>query len=432
MIKASANDVSESEKEEGESDKNSFRITHLTKFKHSHLKILFQVILVGFSVVMAFVIAEASLRVFEKKQYTLDPCTSLDREFHHVLIPNSTCRFKSDEWDVSVKVNSQGLRDDEISQEKPAQSFRVLALGDSFTMGHGVNVEDSFVNLLENKLSQSSEKKVEVINGGVFGYSPLLDYLYLKKKGLAMKPDLVVLFFTLTDFWDDRRRFEELKLSYPGLSTEELDQRVAKADVEFKFDLINGSGNPTVVTTEALPAVSDNLKQWLRGNSKVYATVADFVKKKNKVVQQDAIYQGDIDRDIVALIRGEKISDSNWEELWKEPIKNLGLMNQLLRENGIPFVIVMIPDAFQVSDREWQNREALGISSHFEDTRTSYQEELARRMDGEGIQFIDLLPGFRDSKIFPLYFSNDGHFRESGHKLASEIVFEEIKNYVKQ
>lgn len=432
MVKASADKVSESEEEEGRSSKNRFRIIHLIKSKHNLLKVLFQVLLAFFSIILALVIIEVSLRVFEKKQYTLDPCTSLDRDFHHVLVPNSTCRFKSDEWDVLVKINSQGLRNDEISQEKPDSTFRILALGDSFTMGHGVNVEDAYTNVLEDKLSQFSNKKVAVINAAVFGYSPILDYLYLKKKGLQLHPDLVVLFFTLTDFWDDRRRFEELRLSYPELESDELSDKIASAEVEFNFNRINSGGNPTVVTAEALPGVSDNLKQWLRRNFKVYATVADFVKKKNKVVQQDVIYQGDIDRDIVALIRGAKISDSSWEELWKEPIANLKLMNHLLKENNIPFVVVMIPDAFQVSDSEWPNRKALGISSHFEDTRASFQEELVRRMKGEEIQFIDLLPKFKDSKNFPLYFSNDGHFRESGHKLTSEVVFEEIKNYVKK
>jgi len=35
-----------------------------------------------------------------------------------------------------------------------------------------------------------------------------------------------------------------------------------------------------------------------------------------------------------------------------------------------------------------------------------------------------LLPDFKKSSIFPLYFDNDGHWRESGHKVATEIIYE--------
>jgi hypothetical protein len=108
------------------------------------------------------------------------------------------------------------------------------------------------------------------------------------------------------------------------------------------------------------------------------------------------------------------------------------LISDLLDRRGVDFLVVGIPGAVQVSDREWPNRTALGFEMHFEDPRGPFQNELRRLLAEMGIDFVDLLPGFRGSGIFPLYFSNDGHFRESGHKLAAEIVFPEILKYTQR
>ncbi len=450
MVKASTDNVAKSKKKIAKGDKGGFFKSHLDKdiFK----KRLFQVSLVTVGILVALAILEIVLRINERKIFSLDPCTSLDRDFHHVLIPNSECRFKTDEWDTVVKINSHGHRDDETVVAKPAGVFRILALGDSFTMGHGVNIEDTYISILEkdlnkvsNKQSFSTNKKVEIVNGGVFGYSPLIYNLYLQKQGLSMSPDMVIVFFSLTDFWEDRKRLSELKQSFPDLTEEDILEKIEKAEVEFKFDLIGGASlreSRASLRVNAPPAKSDKqkmtleflhkLKRWARTNSKIYATFVDFIKKKNQPVQQDVLYQGDPDRDIVAVMRGDKISQDNWEELFKLPAANLITISEILAERGIKFVVVLVPEAVQVSDKEWPNRKGLGLPEKFHDPRGTFQKALIRRLAGEKIQFINLLPDFQASGVFPLYFTGDGHFRESGHRLASEVIDREIRKYLQK
>lgn len=426
MVKTAAYDISKSKEQVADGNEGAFFKIHLNISKNSHKKIFFQVIMVVIGVFLAIGALEIGLRVFEKREFTLDPCVSLDKDFHHVLIPNKNCRFKTEEWDVENIINSTGMRDEEINLKKDEIGvFRILALGDSFTMGHGVKIKESYINILENNLNSFQKgKKIEIINAAVFGYSPIIHWLYLSKKGLSFEPDAVILFFTLTDFWEDRKRFEELTDSYPGISEKDLMERLEDSDVEFKFEFINMAAGQNIDQLALAPNVSYELKTWLRSNFKIYATLVDFIKKRNQPVAQDVIFQGDPDRDIVALVRGEKITQENWQDLWKLPVYNLGLISDLLDEMNIKFVVVLIPEAVQVNDKEWPNKTALGLSSHFNDTRGPYQNELIRRLKGKKIEFIDLLPRFRESEIFPLYFSQDGHFRESGHQLAANILFE--------
>lgn len=85
-------------------------------------------------------------------------------------------------------------------------------------------------------------------------------------------------------------------------------------------------------------------------------------------------------------------------------------------------MVVAIPDAMHVSDREWPGRKALGFENHLVDNRPPFGNELARRLGRLGIPVLNLLPSFKESNVFPLYFKNDGHFRESCHKLADKII----------
>lgn len=427
MIKTDTKNIAKSKEEIGNDGKGRF-------FKHlpevilklsgkSFQRFLIKAGIALFAIMAAIIILESGLRVFEKKTYDLSLCQSLDESFHHVMVPNSICRLKTDEWDITYRINGFGLRGDEFSVKKQDDSFQILILGDSFAQGYGVELEESFPKIIEKELnSKNPLKKVEVISAGVLGYSPLLEYLYLKERGLGLSPDLVILAFNQTDFWDDRQRFSELKRSYPDYGEAKIEELVSLGEAKFYFDKINKSSGSMPQQKVYLPGISYRFKTWLSTNLKTYRLAVDFIKKRNVPVQQDAINQGDIDRDILAIERGSKLTDKNYLTLWELPIKHITMMKLLLDQNKIPFTVVAIPDAMQVSDREWPGRKALGFDNHFEDTRPPFEDELTRRLENINVPVINLLPGFKASNIFPLYFKYDGHWRESGHRLAGEII----------
>lgn len=426
MVKTSANNVSESKKKIANGNKRgSFVTIHLNNilkiFSKRYQIFLLKAIIVVFAFVASILIVEIVLRIIEDQKFGLDDCVSLDEDFHHVMIPDTFCRFKTSEWDVNYEINTLGLRD---SIDEGAKG-RILVLGDSYVQGHGVSKENTFVEILEEKLNEDFGK-FEVINAGVFGYSPLVEYLYLKKEGLKFEPELVILALSLTDFGEDRQRFMELGKSYPELSDNQLKDKIKDTDIKFAFEKINPTSQSTH-KNKFFEEYSFRVKSWLRKNFRIYGRAVDFFKIKNQHIQQDAIFQGDINKDIVALIRGEKISDEDWEKLWELPMLNLELIKHLLDVQGIDFVVVGIPEAVQVSDWEWPNREALGLEKHFEDSRGPFQEELESRLNRLGIDFINLLPDFKKSHIFPLYFTEDGHFRESGHELAASVIYNALK-----
>jgi len=76
---------------------------------------------------------------------------------------------------MEVKTNSIGLRERPL-EELRLSKFRILAIGDSFTFGAGINREQTWPAQLERALdkrlrSSSSSSSIKVINAGIFGYN---------------------------------------------------------------------------------------------------------------------------------------------------------------------------------------------------------------------------------------------------------------------
>lgn len=93
-----------------------------------------------------------------------------------------------------VVINSMGYRDGEFSQDRKVDTFRIYAVGDSYTFGWLIdNPKNSYPKLLETELEKKLGKKVEVINAGTPGFSIYEDAQRFLSQGVQFHPDLVSL-----------------------------------------------------------------------------------------------------------------------------------------------------------------------------------------------------------------------------------------------
>ena len=92
-----------------------------------------------------------------------------------------------------VITNSEGLRNEE-EIDFSDNTFRILTIGDSFTYCPYVNNQDTWQAILERKIkNEYPDKKIQVLNAGVAGYTITDELEYLKEKGIKTKPDLIIL-----------------------------------------------------------------------------------------------------------------------------------------------------------------------------------------------------------------------------------------------
>ena len=88
----------------------------------------------------------------------------------YALRPGVVEQWTRQHWSNRIEVNADGFRDDPLDQARAA-SLRVVAVGDSFTFGIGVEHGEAWPEVLERDLAQRTGRTTAVVKAGVPGYS---------------------------------------------------------------------------------------------------------------------------------------------------------------------------------------------------------------------------------------------------------------------
>jgi lysophospholipase L1-like esterase len=115
---------------------------------------------------------------------------------------------------VRYAFNDMGCRDRDYPLERTPGTWRILALGDSYTQGAGVHAADVFTERLEqllNGMRSPGGPIYEVINCGVSGYSTEEELALYERHASRYNPDLVLLMMVSND---DRPSGEDVRLGF--------------------------------------------------------------------------------------------------------------------------------------------------------------------------------------------------------------------------
>lgn len=138
------------------------------------------------------------------------PDSEVDRVTHPWLwttTRNLDFSFVTKEFSTTGKINSEGFLGKGFTEEKSANAFRILFLGDSFTFGIGASEGNGFVEALAKHFeTRKGTVQVEVMNAGTPGSDPVFHLQVLKRQMLKYKPDLVVMLLNDSDIEDLSRR----------------------------------------------------------------------------------------------------------------------------------------------------------------------------------------------------------------------------------
>ena len=107
------------------------------------------------SCLLGLLLVELLLAVFYPIPY------SLEVNMYFEADPYTGYRHKPDTFgmynaDTPARANSQGNRDDEVAIPKPPGVFRILLIGDSFTVGANVQEAEAYGQVLERLLNASA------------------------------------------------------------------------------------------------------------------------------------------------------------------------------------------------------------------------------------------------------------------------------------
>lgn len=130
-------------------------------------------------------------------------------------------------WGVELRTNDLGFRDNKPTiPPKGSDEFRIIVLGDSFTVSAGVDYDFIYTSLLEKSLKESFPR-VKIINLAVGGYNPIQYKLVLEEVGKNLNPDMILVSvfpendFSMDTYNDNYRMAHGMeKVKSRGLYTE--------------------------------------------------------------------------------------------------------------------------------------------------------------------------------------------------------------------
>jgi lysophospholipase L1-like esterase len=316
-----------------------------------------------------------------------------DPDAGYALQPGYRNVVRVPEYATRILVDDEGYRIP--AGEAPARAAsatRILALGDSFTFGVGVNAEDAWPALLERSLDAATEEPVRVRNGGVGGYGPLRSERLLAARQAAWDPQILVHVVYVGNDLEDSR--PDSFLEVPRIADGRMVASVKSPLVRTRF--------------------------WLRVHSHLYA----FLRDQLYDLYQRMSFAGQRYLDPVGL--------AEWPEPMREEtmpaaVESIRRIASWARERDVRYLVVLAPAKYQVMDDAWATYRKRWRLPDAAFDRDHGQRALAERLDAEGIGYVDLLPAFRaapDSR--ELYYPVDPHWTAAGHRASAEHIRDAI------
>ncbi len=314
--------------------------------------------------------------------------------YHHPEFPGSR-----------IELNDWGLRDSADEARPPDPDARsVLVVGDSFTFGTGVALEETYQELLEQRAAELDVAALRVYGGGIPGFGTRQERLLVEELAPRTRPDVVIVgVFEGNDFQDNWSAVQKSSERAPAVAR----QRSRAA-------------------TSPLGAFCSSL-----GRYRYWAASCATVQRNrpwldpllvglgviDPVVNTTLFLNGALRRDPPELVL--KMRDALIEEL-----------DQLRRsctELGAQLLVLLIPDALQTEPARYADFAAAHEDPSACD-RTAFHNGFVAALQQRGFTVVDTLPTFEAEAVAGRScFHREGHWNAHGHAQAAALLVEPLR-----
>lgn len=318
---------------------------------------------------------EVALRLADWPPAAFSPWIRSD-DFGFRLAPGISMRMREAEYDVEVATNSLGMRDDEPAAKAGP---RLLLLGDSFTMGYGVERGRLFADLLEKDLA------IDVVNAGTGGYEIVQQPRVLAVHGPGLRPDFVLYALYLgndlaqNDEWEVRPdgSLHNLQREYPVRTPGEW--KLARLARNALYGVRKGR--------------SEAAGEWL--------PFEGYLGLCEKELGQEAREDYDLSEKLLVDVAAEA------------------------KRLGAPLLVAMIPYRSMVEEEARASLAARvpGLDERYDLGRPA--REVAGRLGRHGIDHVDLTPFLvEESRRVGggLFYPVDGHLTDAGNEAVARFL----------
>ena len=338
---------------------------------------------------------------------TLEPPAASERhwylntvQYHPVLGWSGYPNFVGMRDGRPVQTNSLGYRDREPADGANGRRPRVLFLGDSFTWGDEVGLDERYTSLLEASCGDVCDHlpAIRAINHGIIGYGTAQEFLNYLLSGRQRPHDVVILAVYTGNDLNDNAEVESPSGPRPRLircDRPEADEGLC----------LEGVPVPPVVDWPEHRLISPRGAVARRfGWSGLVSMASERRAPGFLLDRRIAAQQGDA----LPFPIVPRTSDANIADRIGQFEAIITAFNRAVRADGKTFGVLLFPSArVYAGDPERELRDYGAIA------------EMLNRL---GIPFADFHGRTKDRPLDDLYFGIQGHWRPSGHQEAANVL----------
>ncbi|MGB5157631.1 MAG: hypothetical protein WBN77_09380 [Desulfobacterales bacterium] len=316
----------------------------------------------------------------------------------YIYMPNASTYEKGREYNALYRINSLGLRDREYGPKKEGV-FRVLLLGDSFSVSHGLAIEDSLSRQMERALQEVADTQVgtsvkfEVINTAVGGYSPYNYWKAYLRWAPVFKPDLVLLGLSPDDY--DSSNEELIYIIEDG-------SRVASFREGHEPKKRGGS-------------LVRKLRKWLSWNSDFYILLRNFFYYNKLVGRLSAQFAPKSEARLNQLQQFMSPQPDIILKYWAKSFSYLEKLHESTSADNVELIIIPIPLKEEIDTAVFQRTlTACGLRKEQMDINQPL-DQIAAFCKKRNIPLLDPRAAIKARNLeAPCYFVYDGHWIPEG------------------
>lgn len=333
--------------------------------------------------------------------------------------PGGSQRIVREDFEVTVAINSLGLRGPEIPYEPAPLRRRLAIMGDSFA--HGYYAEEP--QTLRGRLAEAlSPCRVDVLNAGGPGYSTDQEWIFYDEEIRKYRPSEVVVLFYYNDL--------EFNLDRLGTANRPKPVFVEKDGALQLIPPANDLRPPGPREGPKAPRRAPRFHGsalWAFAAARLQPSRPDWSRVLSTWGLAPAI--SDVPpAEFVPFAPLGAAETARVEEMWKRTGALFARFRDDVRGQGAGFSVFYVPARFEANDRAWAF-----LGRRYSDrrvwSRDAVRKRLASVLAALDIPMVDATAAFEAAEKAgpPAYLPVDGHWNARGNEIAFESLLPQMR-----
>jgi lysophospholipase L1-like esterase len=351
-------------------------------------------------------------------------CLEIDPYIGWDATPSCQKNHTNEEFNTTIIINNQHARSSK-EYSLYSEKYRIAFIGDSFTWGYGVNENERFTDLLQQKLGD----KYDIMNFGIPGYTAEQELLKLKRDVMKFRPKMVIINFYYNDIQDILvGQQDDIQKPTFIVSNDSIEPPTNKDNNKHSIyskivNILNYYGPASKIILRRIAAKTEiNFLNRTYTLTNPYLNLNYFYEYK---VSKYSQFQWTLIEARYSQLKEESIQNKSNEAIDINR-KVYEQLNTFCQENNITLIIVYHPGKLLFIPESELAKVGYDKNSSIFYTSRIEMSKIAKELN---VTYIDLTDFISSHGGLENYFVRDAHYNVKGNKNAAEYIYQKLTEF---